>query len=254
MLTLLKQEAMKAHKQNRVWIWALLTFLIPVIVLPTFVKEASQPDAYLAYGGASIVISVAAIVLGALTFTQEFTFGTIRPLLSRQYSRLQVFLAKLMTVFLEFIVIEAAAIVGMLVGRGLYIATKGSENTNLDWHSLWVGVGSDIVAAVYTIALVILISNIAKSSGAAIALGIVVSVGNGLLSSLSSILVAFWSPLKWNPFNLYQSVLAYDGSKVADTIVRADYGTDAWVIWVVLLGYIVVMYWLSYFIFNRRSV
>ncbi|GAO99133.1 ABC transporter permease [Fructobacillus ficulneus] len=254
MFTLLKQEAMKAWKQNRVYIWAILVFLVPIIIIPLFIPANTQSVAYGSFGGSGIIISVAGAVLPALTFSQEFTFGTIRPLLSRQYSRLQIFISKLITVLAEYILLIAIAFAGTMLGRQIYIGMHGSSQTSINFGDFFFAMLMEVVGGVFLIGVVILVSNIAKSSAAAISLGIVMSVATPILAAITTYLVKFWDGFKWNPLTILQGVQTYDNSAATKLDLHDYFGTGMWVVFLVYAVYLVLLYGIAFSIFNRRSV
>ncbi|USS91490.1 ABC transporter permease subunit [Fructobacillus americanaquae] len=262
MFTLLKQEAMKAWKQNRVYIWAIIAFVLPIITLTSFVPMASQASAYGALGGSSIIITIGMLVLTALSFTQEFTFGTIRPLLSRQYSRLQIFLAKIITVIVEYFLLIVFSLAGTAIGRLIFRAMHDGATekiyttyyTSLDWKSFLFALLMSFVGSLFLMAIVLLVSNIAKSSAAAISLGIVMSVATSILSAVTSSLIQLWAPLKWNPLTVQNVVSYYSGTSDFNKSIQSYFGAGAWVLFVVYGAYVLVMYALAYWVFNRRSV
>lgn len=254
MFTLLKQETMKAWKQNRVYIWATIIFVLPMITLPFVLSASTQAAGFAEFGGSSIVLSIFITVIAALTFSQEFTFGTIRPLLSRQYSRLQVFISKLLIILIQAVLMTLIAFVGSFIGRQIFIWMHGKTGTSIDFGQFFYAQGISFLVTLFFIAIVLLIASVAKSAAAAISLGIVMSMVTSIISTISIYLVQFWSGLKWNPFTILEAVRSYDGTFLSKLQYQAYFGTDPWVIFTVYGVYLVLIYGLAYWIFNRRSV
>ncbi|MBS9338709.1 ABC transporter permease subunit [Fructobacillus sp. M2-14] len=255
MITLLKQEWMKAVKQNRFYIWAIIAFLLPVATLTWIVPAEQQQLGYSALGGAGIVIAIAGSVFAALTFTQEFSFGTIRPLLSRQYSRLQIFISKIIIIFVEYVLTLIAGILGTLAGRGVFTLLNGSFGTEIDWQPFLFAQVMDVLMMLFYFAIVLLVSNMAKSSAAAISIGVVLSIATPIISSITTFLVRFWEPLKWNPLTV-QGMLSsiFDGRSASNEFIQNYFGADIWVVWLVYTIYLVLIYIGTFAIFQRRSV
>lgn len=254
MITLLKQEWMKAVKQNRFYVWAIISFLLPVVTLIWFIPAESQTLGYAALGGAGIVVAIAASVLSALTFTQEFNFGTIRPLLSRQYSRLQIFISKIVMIVIEYVIVLASAVLGTLAGRLIFQTLNGTTGTEIDWQPFLFHQVMDVVMTLFFFAIVILVSNLVKSSAAAVSLGIVLSIATSIIAAITTSLVQFWEPLKWNPLTVESFLSQFDGTSAVNFALHMYFGADVWVIWVVYVGYLVLLYLLTFLIFQRRSV
>ncbi|MCO0832134.1 ABC transporter permease [Fructobacillus sp. W13] len=255
MITLLKQEWMKAVKQNRFYIWAIIAFLLPIGVLTWFVPAEQQSLGYSALGGAGIIIAIAGSVFAALTFTQEFGYGTIRPLLSRQYSRLEIFISKVVIILVEYVITLLAGILGMLAGRFVFITLNGSHFTEIDWQPFLFAQVMDVLMMLFFFAVVLLVSNLAKSSAAAVSIGVVLSIATPIISSITTFLVRFWEPLKWNPLTV-QSMLssAFDGRSATNLFIKNYFGADVWVVWLVYAIYLILIYVGTFAIFQRRSV
>ena len=59
---------------------------------------------------------------------------------------------------------------------------------------------------IFVAALVLMVTNMVKSSGAAIGLGIVMIVATPIISVISLKLIDLAPILKWNPFNIYLGI------------------------------------------------
>ncbi|MBS9336874.1 ABC transporter permease [Fructobacillus parabroussonetiae] len=254
MHTLLKQEWMKAVKQNRFYVWALIAFILPIIVLTTLVPTDQQLVGYYSLGGAGIVVAIAASVISALTFTQEFNYGTIRPLLSRQYSRLEIFVSKIIMIVFEYILVLTSAVLGTLAGRLIFQMINGSTGTSIDWQPFLFNQVMDVIMTLFFFAIVLLVSNLVKSTAAAVSIGIVLSVATSIIAAITTFLVQFWEPLRWNPLTVEAFLSQFNGRQVQNEYMMNFFGTDVWVVWAVYIFYLVVLYLFTYLIFQRRSV
>ncbi|CAH1855786.1 ABC transporter permease [Convivina praedatoris] len=254
MLTLLKQEFLKSWKQNRIYIWLLIAFIVPIAMI----KINPTPVELLSFGGGSAVAYIGAIVMSALIFTQEFSFGTIRPLLSRSYSRGAVFLSKVIYYIAAYLVMLLVAFIATMIGKLIFANDIPAATMKLVWPAMGTYVVSSILDMAFVTALVLLVSNIVKSSGAAIGLGVLMMVGTSVLGALSSYLVSLWEPLKWNPLQLEQLINYYGRSgadlKTLNMISQQAFKTDMWVPLLVFGLYLLVIYVIAYLIFKRRSV
>lgn len=255
MLTLLKQEIFKAHKQNRLWIWLLLAFIFPIAVLAVF-KGTRNVERLVGFGGGIPYIYLAAIIYSALSISQEFTFGTIRPLLSRRFNRLSIFISKIVLNFIVYIGLVVSAFIGTIIAKLIFVpkADFGKQMTDtLTAGQLW---GIDTIhlflEIIFISALVIMITNIVKSSGAAIGLGVVLSIGTPIISSISLSLIQLAPILKWNPLTILigSSMLGI----TPDTTLNAIFHLNSMSIIIAYIVYIVLFYGIAYYIFRKRSV
>lgn len=254
MLTLMKQEYYKAFKQNRLYSWLALSFLFPLAVMTIF-KTQRSGEVVVNFGQATLYIVFAGIIITALSVSQEFDFGTIRPLLSRRFSRGQIFASKLLLNLSVYLALFVTAFLGTMLAKVIFV-----PKFNLNAKMATLGRGWEVMGQTFLItmlqmvfiaALVLLITNLVKSSGAAIGLGVAMIVGTPILTSLSALLIEMAPIMKWNPFNIYLGIAMLELPKTAfKDLVHLSQTT---VLWVYLLD-IVLMYGVAYWIFKKRSV
>ncbi|WP_270746834.1 ABC transporter permease [Leuconostoc lactis] len=254
MLTLMKQEYYKAFKQNRLYIWLALSFLFPLAVMGIF-KTQRIGEVVANFGQATVYIVFAGIIITALSVSQEFGFGTIRPLLSRRFSRGQIFASKLLLNLSVYLALFVTAFLGTMLAKVIFVPKVNLQAKLNDMGTGWQVMGQTFVITmlqiIFIAALVLLITNLVKSSGAAIGLGVVMIVGTPILTSLSALLIEMAPIMKWNPFNIYLGIAMLELPKTAfKALVHLSQTT---VLWVYLLD-IVLMYGVAYWIFKKRSV
>ena len=254
MLTLMKQEYYKAFKQNRLYIWLVLSFLFPLAVMGIF-KTQRTGEVVANFGQATVYIVFAGIIITALSVSQEFGFGTIRPLLSRRFSRGQIFASKLLLNLSVYLGLFVTAFLGTMLAKVIFVPKVNLQAKLNDMGTGWQVMGQTFVITmlqiIFIAALVLLITNLVKSSGAAIGLGAVMIVGTPILTSLSALLIEMAPVMKWNPFNIYLGIAMLELPKTAfKDLVHLPQTT---VLWVYLID-IVLMYGVAYWIFKKRSV
>lgn len=254
MLTLMKQEYYKAFKQNRLYIWLVLSFLFPLAVMAIF-KTQRSGEVVANFGQATLYIVFAGIIITALSVSQEFGFGTIRPLLSRRFSRGQIFASKLLLNLSVYLALFVTAFLGTMLAKVIFVPKVNLQAKLNEMGTGWQVMGQTFVITmlqmVFIAALVLLITNLVKSSGAAIGLGVVMIVGTPILTSLSALLIEMAPVMKWNPFNIYLGIAMLELPKTAfKALVHLPQTT---VIWVYMVD-IVLMYGAAYGIFKKRSV
>ncbi|WP_278437850.1 ABC transporter permease [Leuconostoc lactis] len=254
MLTLMKQEYYKAFKQNRLYIWLALSFLFPLAGMGIF-KTQRTGEVVANFGQATVYIVFDGIIITALSVSQEFGFGTIRPLLSRRFSRGQIFASKLLLNLSVYLGLFVTAFLGTMLAKVIFVPKVNLQAKLNDMGTGWQVMGQTFVITmlqiIFIAALVLLITNLVKSSGAAIGLGVVMIVGTPILTSLSALLIEMAPIMKWNPFNIYLGIAMLELPKTAfKDLVHLPQTT---VLWVYLID-IVLMYGVAYWIFKKRSV
>lgn len=207
-------------------------------------------------GHGTFYVYMAGIIITALSVSQEFGFGTIRPLLSRRFSRGMIFTSKLVLSLSIYITLFLSVFIGTMIGQ-LIFAPKFNFVERVGyagnaWQTMGMTVLSTLLQMIFVAALVLLITNLVKSSGAAIGLGVVMIVGTPILSSISIMLIQMAPILKWNPFNIFIGMSMYgqlSPSNIKD-IVHMSQDT----VIIAYLVYVLVMYVIAYLIFKKRSV
>lgn len=255
MLTLLKQEYYKAFKQNKLYIWLILSFIFPITIIGTF-KSQRTTAVVINLGQALLYVQLVGIIITALSISQEFSFGTIRPLLSRRFSRGSVFVSKLLLNLSVFIGLFATAFVGTVVAVVLFIPkydfSKNLGYTGNSWQTMIIAVIDTAIQMIFVSSLVLMITSLVKNSGAAIGLGVFMIVATPLLGAISVKIIDLAAFFKWNPFNIYlgmTNIGQWPPSLMKQAMQISQNGLI-----VAYLIYIVLMYVIAYLIFKNRSV
>lgn len=254
MLTLMKQEYYKAVKQSRLYIWLALSFIFPLAIMAVF-KTQRSGESVVAFGQGTLYVFLAGIIVTALSISQEFGFGTIRPLLSRRFSRGMIFASKLLLNLSVYLALFVAAFLGTMLGKLLFVShfdlNQSFNAIGTGWQVMGLTFIATLLQMFFIAGLVLLITNLVKSSGAAIGLGVVMIVGTPILSSISAMLIHAAPILKWNPFNIYLglAMLGMPGNAYK-AVVHFSQNTvlSAYVV------YLLMMYGAAYLIFKKRSV
>ncbi|CAM3214588.1 ABC transporter permease [Leuconostoc rapi] len=255
MLTLMKQEYYKVFKQNRIHIWLGLGVLFPLIIMGLF-KSQRGAGTIVDLGHGTFYVYMAGIIITALSVSQEFGFGTIRPLLSRRFSRGMIFTSKLLLNFSIYIALFLSVFIGTMIGQLIFAPNFDfSERVSYagnGWQTIGITVLGTLLQMIFVAALVLLITNLVKSSGAAIGLGVVMIVGTPILSSISMMLIQMAPILKWNPFNIFIGISMY--GQLAPSGIKSIVHMSQGTVFIAYIVYILVMYAVAYLIFKKRSV
>ncbi|API71205.1 ABC transporter permease [Leuconostoc suionicum] len=255
MLTLMKQEYYKAFKQNRLYIWLILGFIFPIAIIGIF-KSTRSAGSIINLGQSLIYVEMAGIIITALSISQEFGFGTIRPLLSRRFSRGEVFISKLLLNISVYIGLFLSAFIGTVLATAIF-APKYDFSQKLgyignSWQGMMISIMDVALQMIFVAALVLMVTNMVKSSGAAIGLGVVMIVATPIISVISLKLIDLAPILKWNPFNIYLGIASLGQVKLSIMAQIMDMSQGAMIS--AYLIYIVLMYGIAYLIFRKRSV
>ncbi|MDF7627056.1 ABC transporter permease [Leuconostocaceae bacterium ESL0723] len=258
MLTLMKQEYFKVFKQNHLHWWLLVTFAFPIFIIGCFPIERMQTG-ILNLGQGIIIVNFLGIIMTALIASQEFSYGTIRPLLSRRFNRLQVFISKILLIISVYVLLFLADFLGTMVAK-LFFAPSfdfsrqyGDPNGN-GWVVIYRTVGETFLQMLFIAGLVLLVVNLVKSSGAAIALGVVMVYGVPVLTALSTFLLGQLPWLKWGPLQIFLGIQNIGRLGPQPDILYQALGLTLEQLVSTYVAYIVIIYTLAYYIFRKRSV
>ncbi|KRM69755.1 hypothetical protein FD06_GL000928 [Apilactobacillus ozensis DSM 23829 = JCM 17196] len=198
MLTLLRQELYKQIHGKFYIGWGMIMFIFAMLIGWASNKyHIMSGETYMTRLSGSIqIILIAMIVFASTIISNEFSSGTIKNLLSRQYSRMQVFISKLITILLMYIYLIVVTFISTFIGRMIFF-----NSGNIIWKQLGTNLGAYSLFLLLIASAALLISNIAKSSGAAIGIGVAFIFAAQIISTLLQILISHYNWLKWNPFN-----------------------------------------------------
>ncbi|CAK8054888.1 ABC transporter permease [Eupransor demetentiae] len=253
MFTLLRQEAFKLRKQNHAWWILLIPIIIPLYII--YRHPASYDFSSLALGfnfSTFVFYMVAAVFL-----SQEFRYGTIRPLLSRSYSRAKVFFSKVIVLFAYYLLMIGTALASTLIAGRLY---GHLTITKTMWLALFVNLWTELLIDLFFVALILMATNAAKSGAAAMIVAVFLVLGNVILMAVSRHLIQIWSGFKWNPFALFYCIVESGDSAYANNwpkfanYLHAVTGLTPNVVILVCVFYIFLAYYIAFLIFKRRSV
>ncbi|MHA8263430.1 ABC transporter permease [Lactobacillaceae bacterium Melli_B3] len=249
MFTLLRQEAYKMVKGKTLWLTAILLFAFQLLVAIATKQYhiMSGAEFFTSNGQSSIVVAVIMVVISSTIITNEFVNKTIKNLLARQYSRLQVFMSKLITIAWIYIGIVIMNLLYTVILKILFFNSL-TVTAKMIKTAVHLGVGM----AVYTFlmaAFVILISNIAKSSGGAIGIGVAAIFASRLLAQLLSLIIQKFSWFKYNPFNFFMVNSQYEGDGMK---VVTHLSLNGMTIGALIYG--IIFFGIGYLIFNKRNI
>ncbi|GAA6236808.1 ABC transporter permease [Apilactobacillus micheneri] len=200
MLTLLRQEIYKQIHGKFYIGWPIVMLIISLVTgyfISTDKQGFSNSDfAHQIFSVNSEFILIAMIVFASTIMIGDFANNTVKYLFSRQFSRLQIFISKLVTTFFMYVYLTIVGYVISFITKMIF-SSKGSlglqhmnsEMFRLSWFLLLL------------LPMVMLVSNIVKNNGVSIALGIVFFFASNIISTFSMIIMNKFEILKFSPLN-----------------------------------------------------
>lgn len=201
MKTLIRQEMYKLIKQrsNKIFFIGLFVFQLLValcsVKYPKFLaaKDAFRTS-YLAF------IPITFIGICSTLITKEHQYGTLRSLLYRRFSYVQVIISKIISMMTFTIVIFLSSSIVSLIFKFIFFSHLTLTKKMLeDWL---LKDFNQFLTLVFLMSLVILLSTLINNSNLALTIGIVGYFVVNVFNQMLLMLVAKFDWLKWNPLNM----------------------------------------------------
>lgn len=248
MLTLLRQEL---YKQIHGWFYIGWGIVILALSLMTgfFYTNSHQlsviNNSSRIFGNAMIGVLVAMIVFASTVINSDFSNNTVKYLFARQFSRLQIFISKIITTILMYVYLVIVAFIGAGISNILF-----NQNRAFLFNDMFVQLIARSFYLVLMIPLVILISNIFRNNGVAIAIGIVFYFVSNLINAIISIFMDKLPIVKFNPLNFLNVYNEFIYPKLISqvtqlSLMQIEIGAVIWGI---------VFLVISYLVYNHRNV
>lgn len=209
MQVLIKQELFKMYKKKS-------SIIFPIIILIFMLLFAflsrQYPDIFnreLQFKSAFTGISwlgFLMIVQASTIITMEFSYGTIKNLLYRKYSRTQIIFSKFIALFiysaLLFLVVSLFTILLKYIFLGHLDMMHASGSKMPLIQELALNMVGNYIVLWLILSLTLLLSCMMKSPSLSIALGIILYFALSIVSGILFLLIQKWTWLKWNPINM----------------------------------------------------
>lgn len=248
MLTLLRQEMYK-QIHGKFYIGWPIVMLLASLTAGYFLTSGKnhvdhQAFAFNVFNDNMDLVLIAMVVFASTIMIGDFANNTVKYLFSRQFSRLQIFISKLVTTFFMYIYLIVMSYIFTFISKMIFDRSgdMGMKYINQNLFSIsWL--------LLLVIPMVMLVSNIVKNNGVAIALGIVFFFASSIVTAFSMVLMKKWDILKFNPFNfLNVSTQFVDHSAKTVTnlsLTSMEIGT---------VVYALIFTVIAYVIYNHRNV
>lgn len=211
-LKLVQNENMKIYRRLRTWIMLGAIVLIPIIISIIWKLTTDGPDPSNWYatnqefGFVLMLITIFTVVQSAESVAGEFTWGTIKLLLIRPWSRSVILLSKYLSLILFalfFTVVAFAitllaniAIFGYTDNPGDYLARfsmGGQLAVDLSpWTLMLEDIGLQLVSLVMIVSFAFMLSSAFRSGGLAIGLSIFLLFAGSIITAILAATNGAW--------------------------------------------------------------
>lgn len=249
MSILIKQEFSKLFRRRDFYIFNIL--LAAITIFAAFYEKGKQTDAitFIFNLGKNIDLAIIlfTIIMASTMIAGEFSNNTIKTLLARRYNRLQIYISKLVIIFFYYVQSVIVTIIASIIGSAIFL--KFGKITSDAWSTLGTTIEKNFMFLILLISLVILISYIAKSSGAAIGLGVAALFGSSIIQVLAMNLIPKYEWLKWTPLNFFLTT-----NQIGQSLYRqvTQFSTNQMILGTVI--YSLIFYIIAYYVFKKKNI
>lgn len=202
MLFLLKQELYKLFHKKSTYanIIIQMIFMLSMALLSIkYNKIFNQKSLFLDDFTGELWSLFVLIYLSSTILLKEFSYGTIKLLISKNFSRLQIYLSKIITVFIYSLIMFAVSIIFSVILKITFF------DFNLTGKTINLFIQNNIAQFFTTwliISFVFALSILFKASGVALSLGIIVYFASAIAANFMFGMIKQNHILKYNPINL----------------------------------------------------
>lgn len=203
MKTLIRQEFYKLIKQRGTQIFLVGIFAFQLLIAfcsKKYPKFISDKDAFINNYLAIFIVTFFIIAICSTIISKERQFGTLRSLLYREFSYIQIITSKIITILTFTIGVFLDVSIVSLIFK--FIFANKFELTQKLWKTWLLNNLNQFLTLLFLMSLVILLGMLINNSNLALIIGtigyFVINVFNQLLLTL----VAKFNWLKWNPLNM----------------------------------------------------
>ncbi|CAH1203770.1 MULTISPECIES: ABC transporter permease [Paenibacillus] len=251
---LVMNENMKIYRRARTWIM-LSILAVLALFMPVLFKEGIGAENMSALEAALTTVqllfflnTIFSVVIAAETVAGEFTWGTIKLLLIRPWSRSKILASKYVSV-IAFSVLSTLILILLTLGMSFILFGGGGNVTAGDAWAMW---GYQYVDLFITLAIAFMVSSVFRSGALAIGLSLFIMFTQGIFSLIFSPERYGWA--KYILFNNMDLSRYMTDSSELSLFGGGSSGMTLGFSVTVLAVYYIVFMVISWVVFTRRDV
>lgn len=243
---LIKLELQKFFKKTSTWVMPLTIFGLGLLLALANALDHSEMVKLLVNqeftGTLALVTDLMLLGIAGRVITSEFTFGTMKMLFAQRFTRQQIFVAKLVTVAVAFVILQAALFITMLLISLLF------------GHAWLVDLGSfagylfgSVISSILFVSVMFVVANLIRNDLLVVVIGILMIL---LLEVIGAVVVGHGIlPLDYSPLGAF-----YVSAMAGLPDVMAEYQMNGFLVGLVTIIYSGVLYGIALMLFKRREV
>lgn len=243
---LIKLELQKFFKKTSTWVMPLTIFGLGLLLALANALDHSETVKLLVdqefTGTLALVTDLMLLGVAGRVITSEFTFGTMKMLFAQRLTRRQFFVAKLVTVAVAFLLLQAALFITMVLISLLF------------GHAWLVDLGSfagylfgSVISSILFVSVLFVVANLIRNDLLVVVIGILMIL---LLEVIGAVVVGHGIlPLDYSPLGAF-----YVSAMAGLPDVMAEYQMNGFLVGLVTIIYSGVLYGIALMLFKRREV
>ncbi|MFC5472168.1 ABC transporter permease [Cohnella suwonensis] len=253
-LKLVQNENMKVFQRVRTWIMIGIIIVLPILIsLGVYLSNGAKSNSYWSMMQTDsailyIFIIIFTVVVAAESVAGEFTWGTIKLLLIRPWSRSAILLSKYVSMHMFALALTAIAfVVTFIINVILFNGPDASETAN--WDYILKYYLFQFIVLMFIVSFGFMMSSAFRSGGLAIGLSISLLFAGTIITGPLSISNKAW--VEYLPFMHIVGLLSY----ISDSNGPFEnHPMSLGFSLAVLAGYFVLFNLVSWTVFRKRDV
>lgn len=243
---LIKLELQKFFKKPSTWVMPLVILALGLLLALANALDQSETIKTLVNqeftGTLALVTDLMLLGVAGRVITSEFTFGTMKMLFAQRFTRRQIFMAKLVTVAVAFVLLQAALFITMVLISLLF------------GHAWLVDLGSfagylfgSVISSILFVSVMFVVANLIRNDLLVVVIGILLIL---MLEVIGAVVVGHGIlPLDYSPLGAF-----YVSAMAGLPSVMAEYQMNGFLVGLATIIYSGILYGVALMLFKRREV
>ena len=242
---LIKLELHKFFKKPSTWVMPLVIFGLGLLLALANALDHSETVKLLVNqeftGTLALATDLMLLGVAGRVITSEFTFGTMKMLFAQRFTRQQIFVAKLVTVAVAFVLLQAALFVTMVL-----ISLLFGHAWLIDLGSFAGYLFGSVISSVLFVSVMFIVANLIRNDLLVVVIGILLIL---LLEVIGAVIVGHGIVLlDYSPLGVF-----YVSAMAGLPSVMAEYQINGLLVGLATIVYSVIFYGIAYAVFRRRD-
>ncbi|WP_373891766.1 ABC transporter permease [Weissella confusa] len=243
---LIKLELQKFFKKTSTWVMPLTIFGLGLLLALANALDHSETVKLLVNqeftGTLALVTDLMLLGVAGRVITSEFTFGTMKMLFAQRFTRQQIFMAKLVTVAVAFVLLQAALFITMVM-----ISLLFGHAWLVDLSSFAGYLFGSVISSILFVSVMFVVANLIRNDLLVVVIGILMIL---LLQVIGAVVVGHGIlPLDYSPLGAF-----YVSAMAGLPGVMAEYQMNGFLVGLVTIIYSGVLYGVALMLFKHREV